>query len=390
MASVRKRIWDSKGVRKEAWVVSYTDQLGKRRLKTFERKKEADAYRNKVAIEIQRGEHVPDSQTVTLSRALDLWLENCEARVLARDRMRPRTVRNFRSWTENHIRPRIGHLMLTKLNYQVIQAFVDDLAYDREKRRSHATITNVLSCLRLTLKFAYRRGLVGPNALVDRDIRVPGEKGRREDIPTKAEIRAFLASAGENSMGGVARWLKPLLYVSVFAGLRQGELRALTWGCVDFDGRVLSVVAGMDNLGHVDEPKSRAGRRDVPMGPELVTELKRWKLAQPRNARDLVFVGRNGAPLSPAQIRQSFLRLQHRVANGGKGRTAIIKDGYAFHTLRHVCASLLIESGLPPKRIQTIMGHASINMTYDIYGHLFEDQGQIDAALTKIASDLVA
>jgi integrase len=75
--SVRKRTWrNSKGEAKEAWVVDYVDQAGKRRLKTLKRKKEADAYRAKANVEVRNGVHTPDSESVTITGAADLWLES--------------------------------------------------------------------------------------------------------------------------------------------------------------------------------------------------------------------------------------------------------------------------------------------------------------------------
>ena len=78
--SVRKRVWKtSKGEAKEAWVVDYADQAGKRRLKTFKRKKDADAFEAKARVEVREGVHTPDSESVTISEAANLWLISCSA-----------------------------------------------------------------------------------------------------------------------------------------------------------------------------------------------------------------------------------------------------------------------------------------------------------------------
>lgn len=81
--SIRKRTWKTaKGEQKEAWVVDYVDQGGNRRLKTFERKKEADAWWKKAGFQIGEGTHTPDSQSVTVAEAGDRWLETCHANKL--------------------------------------------------------------------------------------------------------------------------------------------------------------------------------------------------------------------------------------------------------------------------------------------------------------------
>ncbi|CAO4194058.1 tyrosine-type recombinase/integrase [Methylorubrum extorquens] len=390
MASVAKREWTHKGETKVAWVVRYTDQGGKRRMKTFDRKKDADRYRTKVESEIEGGTHVADNETVTVSAALDLWLTNCDDRVRANDRIRARTVRNFRSWVENHIRPQLGSRLLTELSYRMLQDWVDRLAFDKTRPRSHDTIKNVVVCLRLALKRAHRKGLVGRNLLRDHVMHIPGRKNQRVEVPTKAEVRQYLNLSGTClGMGGVARYLRPLLYTAVFTGLRQGELRALTWENVDFEKGLIRVRVSADNVGHVHGPKTEAGVRDVPIAPHLAIELKKWKLASRQNEANLVFTGNRGRMVQQACIQQSWHRLQRRAANSGKGQTPLPHERYHFHALRHVCASLWIEAGLPAKRIQYLMGHSSIQMTFDTYGHLFEDPGAVHAAMTKIGAELI-
>jgi len=90
VASIRKRIWTSGGVENTAWVVDYKDQEGKRRLKTFTKKKEADAYRDRIKPEIRAGTHTPDSQSKLVGEAADLWLDHCRAEGLEKSTIRQR------------------------------------------------------------------------------------------------------------------------------------------------------------------------------------------------------------------------------------------------------------------------------------------------------------
>src|SRR6516165_6288430 len=102
--SVRKRTWvNTDGSQGEAWVVNYTDFGGKRRLRTFEKKREADAFHASVAGELRSGIHVPDSESVTVAEAGRLWLQGCEAADLERT-----TVDAYRQHLERHITPVIG------------------------------------------------------------------------------------------------------------------------------------------------------------------------------------------------------------------------------------------------------------------------------------------
>ncbi len=108
----------------------------------------------------------------------------------------------------------------------------------------------------------------------------------------------------------------------------------------------------------------------------VVNALREWKMACPPSEGELVFPNGIGKPESHANILNRFFwPLQKKlgiVDPAGKPK-------YSLHALRHACAALLIEEGLSPKKVQTIMGHANITMTFDTYGYLFDDQDE-DAA----------
>lgn len=115
-------------------------------------------------------------------------------------------------------------------------------------------------------------------------------------------------------------------------------------------------------------PKSAAGRREIPMTPMVISTLREWKLACPIGKIGLVIPNGRGNVESHANIVNRGLRpLQVKcgiVNADGKAR-------YSLHTFRHFFASWLIEQAFGPKRVQTIMGHSSVKMTFDLYGHLF-------------------
>ncbi|MBW2061861.1 MAG: site-specific integrase [Deltaproteobacteria bacterium] len=109
------------------------------------------------------------------------------------------------------------------------------------------------------------------------------------------------------------------------------------------------------------DPKSEASKRAIDLGETVITELKAWEIACPPNELDLIFPNNAGKPMDPdgliirefkATLRRAGLR------------------NIRFHDLRHTYASLLIDQGEHPKYIQAQMGHSSINITMDIYGHL--------------------
>ena len=122
--SVRKRAWTtSKGVEKEAWVVDYVDQAGKRRLKTFTKKKAADNFAATANVEIRAGVHTADSASITIAEAGRLWLETGEKAGLERS-----TLDAYRQHLRLHIEPYLGNLKLSQLSAPMVREFEDKLA----------------------------------------------------------------------------------------------------------------------------------------------------------------------------------------------------------------------------------------------------------------------
>src|SRR5215813_12690358 len=120
MATVRKRIWRSGGEVKTAWVADYVDQAGKRHIKTFERKKDADAWLVITRGEVVRGTHTPDNASITIAEAAEIWLQKGELEKLERS-----TLKEYRSHVKLHIETPIGHVKLARLSRPIVEAFRD-------------------------------------------------------------------------------------------------------------------------------------------------------------------------------------------------------------------------------------------------------------------------
>ena len=163
-----------------------------------------------------------------------------------------------------------------------------------------------------------------------------------------------------------------MLLIAATCGLRASELRGLRWRDVNLKDAVLNVRQRADRWGTIGAPKSEAGRREIPLAPETLTELKTWKLACPKTEADLVFPSRNGKIVHSHSVFRSVKRLQRRA-------NVVDKEGepkYCVHSFRHFFASWCLNRRpegreLPPKEVQSLLGHSSIVMTMDVYGHLF-------------------
>src|SRR5262249_46580633 len=139
-----------------------------------------------------------------------------------------------------------------------------------------------------------------------------------------------------------------------------------------------------DRFNEIGSTKSASSNRTVPFGPTVSNTLKEWKLACPKG--DLVFPNGHGKIENLGNIIQRGLMPTVIAA----GLTVKGKAKYTgMHVFRHFYASWLIDRGLPPKVVQERLGHSSITMTFDRYGHLFpkgDDAGEIAAAELKLVT----
>lgn len=134
--------------------------------------------------------------------------------------------------------------------------------------------------------------------------------------------------------------------------------------------------------------KSKAGERDIPLTPMVVNALRQWQLACPPGELGLVFPNGSGNIESHTNMVKRFWHPLQVKAD-------LVSDNseakYGFHSLRHAAASLFIAHlGWTPKRVQSVLGHASITMTFDRYGHLFEDHDGDREAMKKLEAAIVA
>jgi integrase len=381
--SVRRRSWKTqKGEMKEAWIVDYADQHGDRHIKTFARKKDADAHHARVAVDVAAGLHTADSRSITVAEAGRLWIESGEAAKLERT-----TLEYYQQHIDHHIAPMIGTVKLAQLTAPAVREFEDRLRADR----SPAMVRKALGSLGAILADAQERGLVAQNVVRSlrgrrrrgKDRRADRrQKGRLKvgvDIPTPDEVRAIIAHLG-------GRW-RPMLLTAIFTGLRASELRGLRWTDVDLKRSELHVRQRADRFGIIGRPKSEAGERTIPLLPMVVNALREWKLVCPKGELDLVFPNGRGRIESHANIVHRGLA-PIQIAAGVTDRHGRAKYP-GLHALRHFyaswCINRRVDGGLelPLKLVQGRLGHASIQMTADRYGHLFprgDDGAEMAAA----------
>jgi integrase len=409
MASIRKRTLPSGEIR---WLVDYRDRAGIRRAKQFATKAAAVSYETKTRSAVADGTHVPDSQSVTVANAADLWVAAGE-----RDGLEKTTVRQRRQHVDLHIKPFIGITKLSELTAPAVQSFINELM----ETRSRAMARRVLTSLKGIVAEAQRGGLIGQNvALISKVGRSRAD--REEDsevvIPPKEHLKLLLAKSAEiwpltrrNTRGDLVTccW-RPLIVTAIFTGMRASELRGLAWSCVDLDAGLIHVRQRADRYNRLGPPKSKAGRRSIPMAPIVANTLKEWKLACPASKLDLVFPSERLEIIWHTNLyQQCFIALleacglmvnrpvpAHEIGTQveptveSSGATMPTIPPYNFHALRHAAASLFIEQGWTPKKVQSLMGHSSIQVTFDVYGHLYGDPEDDAKAMAQIEARLMA
>jgi integrase len=357
MATVRKRIRTAaSGEEKAVWVADYFDQHRKRHLKTFATKKAATAWLTETQGEVARGVHTPERQSINVHEAAQLWLKRGVV-----ERLERATMRKYETLVRLHIGPsKIGAIKLALLSTPIIEDWRDQLVAKLSRRLAR----KVLGTLKGILSEAQRRGLVAQNAALPVKVGAKKRDQRKievgRDIPGKPDIQKLLALCTGRH--------RALIVTAVFTGMRASELRGLPWSAVDFDKKTITVRQRADEWGTIAMPKSHAGQREIPMSPTVFNTLKEWTLACPKGELDLVF------PNTLGKV-QPLSNLGHRVWRPLQRQAGLVDEKgeplFNFHALRHFAASNWIELGFSPKRLQVLLGHSSVQMTFDHYGHLF-------------------
>lgn len=398
--AIRQRKWITKGKEKSAWVVDYFDAKGKRRLKTFRTKREADDWRSGTRIELKQGTHVADRDSMTVAEAGKLWIVSCEENGLE-----PATLQLYRQYLNLHIGPRIGAKKLNELTVPALRAFQDQLRADG---RSPYLTSKVITHLGSLFADAQERGLATRNPVRERKRRSkPADRHTERlevgvDIPTPTEVRAVLEAA--------TGFRRAFFATAALGGLRSSELRGLPWQDVNLAKGTVTVSQRADKWGNIGSPKAAASRRTVPLPPLVVKALREWKLACPKGPLGLVFPnGKGNVENYKNIIERHWLPLQIAAGvsvqaldeegkplveplldddgkpmhdeNGNPVMQPVMQAKYSgLHALRHFfcswCAARKEDGGLglPLKTVQVRMGHSTLAMTADRYGHLFPSQ----------------
>lgn len=361
------------------WRSAWSRRDGKQLRKSFRTLAEAKAWRHDAASALRRGT-LRASRPTTLRQAWDAWLAGAKdgsVRTRSGDTYKPSAVRSYASAMEMRVLDELGVARLSDISRTDLQDLADKwLAEGLDP----STIRNQLMPLRVLFRRAVARGEVTINPTTS--IELPAVRGRRDRIASPEEAAELIAAL---PVADRALWA-----VMLYAGLRRGEVMALEWESIDFAEGVIRVTRGWDVREGPILPKSSAGRRSVPIPSVLRGLLLGHRLRSGRS--------------SGLAFGRSATRTFNHTSVLGRAATAWKTENkkraarelpplqpIGMHECRHTFASLMIAAGVNAKALSTYMGHSTITITLDRYGHLMpgneaEAAGLLDAYLSRAAN----
>jgi integrase len=334
--------------------------------KSFTSKSQAEAIAKRDRYLRERTNFKPSG--LTLSDYLDMWLSD-----VVRPHRAPATYTEYESVTRNHIKPRLGTILISELGAAHLQGLVSEKVREGYApsgvRRIYAVLSSALkqAVKWKLLAVSPAEGVVLPRSYATSTTATRGALSAEQ-------VRRLFAAAREWRGGR----LYPILVLAVSTGLRQGEILGLRWSDIDLDRGTLTVRRTLHQdmtFGPTKAKRERLITLSGALRDMLVSHRRRNALESLRapigtkSSLGLVFVNSDGRPVNRAVLLQSFKRLCRR-----EGLPAI-----TFHELRHTCATLLAERGVHPSEVQRILGHADIKTTLGTYTHAWPEQAR-DAA----------
>ncbi|MDH5499254.1 MAG: site-specific integrase [Nitrospira sp.] len=349
MACVRKR--------RGKYVVDWRDGAGVRHWKSFDKKGDADAFRDQVGLEARQRV----SPTIPASSTMTEYAEHWK-RLIAQT-VKSRTLARYSEMMRLHVLPQFGKLRVRELNRGQLKLFLTEkLSLGLQKR----TVRNIQAVIRVMLNAAVEDGLIATNpaAKLGRALKLTVSKTtRQEEIKamTKVQRQHFLATVLQH-----APRYYPLFFVLAGTGERLGEALALQDSDLDLNAQTIRIARAFAEDGTLDTPKSGHGRT-VDLSQALtavlarhLTTLKHDRLKHGwTDQTPWLFVTQNGTPLDPANVRRAM--------------TSVLKKAklplhFTPHCLRHTYASILLSEGVPAPYVQEQLGHATIELTVSTYG----------------------
>lgn len=331
----------------------------------FQTKKEAQLALSRLQLEIEE-EGFKETKRYTFNDLYELWFESAY-----RNTVKESTYTKTQELFTNHILKKFGALYLDKITIPYCQKTVKDWSDTLSKFPQLKNYTSKVLDYAVTLELIKSnpmRKIIMPRKKVD----VNGEK--LEKFFTKEELQEFFGCLAKEE-GWSYKW--PVIYrVLAFSGMRVGEVLALTWKDIDFEGQTVTVnktlTRGQKNALIIQEPKTKSGVRTIAFDEITLSMLQTWRRTQAKDYLKLgfntmqpdqcLFTNASNGFLQPSNV----LTRLHRIIKKHDLKKITV------HGFRHTHCSLLFESGASLKEVQDRLGHSDIQTTMNIYAHVTE------------------
>ncbi|MZP28655.1 tyrosine-type recombinase/integrase [Heliobacterium undosum] len=332
--------------------------------KRFKTMQDALAWKNKSIHELQQKRFLLPND-ITLEKWLQLWLET-----YIKPSVRPKTWENYEYICRCHLVPELGKEKIQKLTSFHFQKMLSD-------KRNSGLSTRTVDLIRVVTRSAFAQavneGILLTN-VVDK-VRRPNQTKKEIRVLSTDELQRFVQSAMSDRLGTAFALL-------LGTGLRLGELLALRWDDVDFSQNLIRIRRSAIRLKApegrrktrvvIQAPKSKSGKRDIPLFDVLANLLKEWKRVQVEESltygheyinSGYVVTHRNGTMMDQSNLTRAF----HVLLN----KASLPKTN--IHALRHTYATQLLEKNVHPKVAQELLGHSSITVIMNTYSHVLPE-----------------
>lgn len=364
MADIQRRKTTSGAVR---WDVRYRDEARKQRKRSFARKVDAQHFANSVETDLRRGDWIDPRLGQEL---FSTWAEKWQATIADR---KPKTRESYESIVSNHLLPRFGDVPIASIDYPMVLSFIAEL---QSSGAASKTVRNVRDVLRMIMRLAVRSGAIKANPVAEVTVQRGGKKEMVFLDPDQIMALADEVSApparyrrGERRVSGYPEY-GLFVRFAAYTGLRAGELVGLRVKDLELLHRRVQVFqSASEAYGELQVvPTKTYERRSVPIPRSFVDELA--ELVAGKAPDDFVWVSPQGGPFRYSNWFKRHFRPAVTRSD--------VPEATRFHDLRHSYAALLISQGAHPRAIMERMGHSTITVTLDNYGHMFP---KLDAAL---------